>query len=257
MQRKYFIHILKSIPLLPIIYFQGKKLKKEIPLLPAAKNPTGCVNINAEKTLKIIFIGESSFVGVGSEFHQNSFAGHFSTEISARVQYNINWRVYAKIGYNVNQIHNKIIPQIEESSCNLLIIGIGGNDTFELTQPKNWNRKIRLLIEDLQSKFPNTPILFAHLPTVETFPAFSKQMRFVMANHKNILADHLGEQVLKYQNVFYPTAKINVKEWMKHLKEGENLSTFFSDGIHPSELTYQLWAKDCVDYLVDSNISFN
>lgn len=257
MRRKYFIHILRSIPLLPIIYFQGKKLKKEIPLLPPAKNPTGSVNIKAEKTLKILFIGESSFAGVGSDFHQNSFAGHFAKEISSQFQGNIDWRVYAKIGYNVDQIQRQIIPQIEEITCDLLVIGIGGNDTFELTQPKNWNRSIRLLIENLQTKFPNTPILFAHLPTVETFPAFTKQMRFVMANHKNILADHLGEQVLNYQNIFYPTAKINVKEWLTNLKEGENVSTFFSDGIHPSELTYQLWAKDCVSYLVDSKISFS
>ena len=74
MRKNYFIHLLKSIPLLPIIYFQGKKIKKEIQFLPEAKEPEGSVNINSATTLKVLFIGESSFAGVGSDFHKNSFA---------------------------------------------------------------------------------------------------------------------------------------------------------------------------------------
>lgn len=255
MKSNYFLHILKSLPLLPIIYFQGKKIKREIQLLPEAKNPEGAININSDKNLKILFIGESSFAGVGSDFHKNSFAGYFSAELSKLFQHNINWKVYAKTGYNVSQIQRKIIPKIQEKSCDLVVIGIGGNDTFEFNHPKKWCLSVQILIDDLRLKFPVIPILFAQLPTVEAFPAFSKEMKFVLGNHKDILASHLHQQVIKNENVFFPTEKINVKEWLAKLKEGQTVSEFFSDGVHPSELCYQMWAKECVDFLANSPIN--
>lgn len=256
MKTKYFFHLLKAIPLLPIIYFQGKKIKRDIPLLPEAKNPEGFVNINVDKKLKVLFIGESSFAGVGVEFHKNGFAGHFSNKLSALFHFNIDWKVYAKTGYSVEKIHQKIVPQINETACDLLVIGIGGNDSFELTQPKNWNKNIQLLIDDLQHKFPKTPILFAHLPTIESFPAFTKQLRFVLVNHKDLLAENLRDLVLKNKNIYYPPEKINIQEWTGKLKENQTVVDFFSDGIHPSELCYELWARDCVQYLSTSNINF-
>lgn len=257
MRKKYFLHLLRSLPLLPIIYFQGKKIKKEIPLLPAAKNPEGSVIINSNRSLKVLFIGESSFAGVGTDYHKNSFAGHFAEKISDLFQSNINWKVYAKIGYNINQIQRIIIPKIEEKNCNLIVVGIGGNDTFELTQPKKWSRSIQILIDDLRGKFPDTPILFAQLPTIEAFPAFTAEMKFVLAGHKNILANYLHQQVLKNKNIFYPSEKINIQKWMATLKDSETVSDFFSDGIHPSELTYKMWAYECADFLHQSSFKFN
>lgn len=257
MKSHYFLYLLKSVPLLPIIYFQGKKIKNEIHFLPEAKNPEGSVNINSDKNLKILFIGESSFAGVGVENHKNGFAGHFAKHFGEKFQYNIDWKVYAKTGYNVGKIQRRIIPTITENACDLLVIGIGGNDTFEFVQPKVWRKSVRHLIDDLQKKFPETPILFAQLPTIEVFPAFTKQMKFVLGNHKDLLAFHLHKTVLGNKNIYFPAQKINVKEWLGNLKEGQTASEFFSDGIHPSELCYDWWAKDCVTFLSQSQIRFS
>ncbi len=257
MKTKYFIHLLKSIPLLPIIYFQGKKIKKKVQFLPEAKDPEGSVNINSGHNLKVLFIGESSFAGVGSNFHKNSFAGHFSKELSSSFHSNINWKVYAKTGYNVEKVYQRILPKIEETHCDLLVIGIGANDSFEFTQPKKWLQNIQLLIDSLRNKFPKTPISFAQLPTIEAFPALTKEMQFVLGNHKDLLAQYLYNQTLKNENIYFPTDKVDIQKWMKQLKADQTIADFFSDGIHPSELTYKLWAKESVQFLVDSKVKFS
>ena len=257
MRKKYFIHLLKSIPLLPIIYFQGKKIKKKIEFLPEAKDPEGSVNINSDKTLKVLFIGESSFAGVGSDFHKNSFAGFFSTELGSAFHSNIDWKVYAKTGYNVEKVHQRIIPKIIETQCDLLVIGIGANDSFELTQPKKWLENIQLLIDSLRNKFPETPISFAQLPTIEVFPALTKEMQFVLGNHKDLLAQYLYSQTLKNKNIYFPTNKVDIQKWMNLLNDNQTITDFFSDGIHPSELTYKMWAKESVEFLVESKIKFS
>ncbi|MEC5156467.1 SGNH/GDSL hydrolase family protein [Chryseobacterium sp. MP_3.2] len=254
MKSSYTLHLLKSLPLLPIIYFQGKKIKKEVQFLPEAKNTEGVINVDGEKSLKILFLGESSFAGVGSEFHKDAFAGHFSAEISKLINSTIHWKVYAKVGATVEELQRKIIPTIKETHCDLLVIGIGANDTFKFAHPKKWRKNIQLLIDALRGKFPETPLLFAQLPTIEVLPAFTKEMKFVLGNHKNLLAAHLNEQVLQNKKVYFPMEKINIVEWLGKLKEGETVAQFFSDGIHPSEFCYELWAKDCVAYLKDSKI---
>ncbi len=254
MRKNYFIHLLKSIPLLPIIYFQGKKIKKEIQFLPEAKEPEGSVNINCAKTLKVLFIGESSFAGVGSDFHKNSFAGHFSNELSSVFHCNIDWKIYAKTGYNVGKVHQRIVPKIVETDCDLLVVGIGANDSFEFTQPKKWLENIQFLIDSLRKKFPETPISFAQLPTIEAFPALTKEMQYVLGNHKDLLAQYLYSQTLKNENIYFPTNKVDIQEWMKLLNDDQTIADFFSDGIHPSELTYKMWAQESVQFLLDSKI---
>ena len=257
MRKNYFIHLLKSIPLLPIIYFQGKKIKNEIQFLPEAKDPEGSINVNSDKTIKVLFIGESSFAGVGSDFHKNSFAGYFSRELSVAFHCNIDWKVYAKTGYNVEKVQQRIIPKIKESQCDLLVIGIGANDSFEFTQPKKWLENIQLLIDSLRDKFPGTPISFAQLPTIEVFPALTKEMQFVLGNHKDLLAQYLYSQTSKNKNIYFPTNKVDIQKWMKLLNDNQTIEDFFSDGIHPSELTYKMWAKESVQFLLDSKLNFS
>ena len=257
MRKNYFLHLLKSIPLLPIIYFQGKKIKKEIQFLPEANDPEGSININSNQTLEVLFIGESSFAGVGSDFHQNSFAGYYSKELSATFNSNINWKVYAKSGYNVGKVNQFIVPEIYENQCDLLVIGIGANDSFEFTQPKKWLKNIQLLINSLRKKFPETPISFAQLPTIEAFPALTKEMQFVLGNHKDLLAQYLYSQTSKNKNIYFPTNKVDIQKWMKLLNDNQTIADFFSDGIHPSELTYKMWTKESVQFLLDSKLKFS
>ena len=257
MKKNYFTHLLKSIPLLPIIYFQGKKVKKEIEFLPEAKDPEGFIEVNSDKTLKVLFIGESSFAGVGSDFHKNSFAGYFSRELSAAFHCNIDWKVYAKTGYNVGKVQQRIIPKIIETQCDLLVIGIGANDSFEFTQPKKWLENIQLLIDSLRNKFPETPISFAQLPTIEAFPALTKEMQFVLGNHKDLLAQYLDSQTSKNKSIYFPTNKVDIQKWLKLLNDHQTIADFFSDGIHPSELTYKMWAQESVQFLLDSKLKFS
>lgn len=257
MTKKYFLHLLRSIPLLPIIYFQGKKLKKELRFLPEAKDPEGSITNGFDKNLNVLFIGESSFAGVGSDFHKNSFAGYFSSELSDAFQSNIDWKVYAKTGYNVEKIQHRIVPKITETECDLLVLGIGANDSFELTLPKKWKKNIQLLIDSLRSKFPDSPILFVQLPTIEAFPALTKEMQLVLGNHKDLLVEYLHQKTLENKNIHFTTEKVDIQKWMRQLNKNQTITDFFSDGIHPSELTYKLWAKESVQFLIDSKVNFS
>jgi lysophospholipase L1-like esterase len=242
---KYFFGKFIAIPLLPFLYFQGKNIKKKVPKLPEAKEPKGFVNGHFKNTIHLLSIGESTIAGVGVDFHKNGFAGALANTLSIELQSNINWRVYARSGYTVQQVCKKIIPKIEEKTTDIIVIGMGGNDAFTLNSPKKWTLAIEELIDLLQIKFPKTPLFFTAMPPIKEFPAFTKPIKFVIGNLVEVLGESLHTAVKNKPNVYYNNEAITLDAWSKkHNLPTNDSKIYFSDGVHPSKLTYKVWGKD-------------
>lgn len=254
MSLKYYFGAALAFPLLPLLYFQGKKIRKEVPKLPEAKNPKGYIKTTSEKTLKIVAIGESTIAGVGVDFHKNGFIGALAQEISSKQNVSILWRVYAKSGYTAKLVRKRIVPKIEETNADIIIIGLGGNDAFTLNSPELWMYQINLLIKTLKNKFPKTPIYFTNLPPIKEFPAFTKAIKFVIGNLVEILGTRLHTRVHKKTNVFFNNEIIKLQSWQKKYNLKGDASVFFSDGVHPSKITYQTWGKDMAHFIMNTQI---
>ena len=166
MNLRFLLGALISIPLLPLMYYQGKRIRASVPKLPEAKGLAGSFQINEknERPIKIISIGESTIAGVGVETHEEGFTGTLAKEISKLFNFNVDWRVYARSGYTAKRVENKIIPKINESTADLIIVGLGGNDAFTLNRPTKWKNEIDSLIKSIKTKFPGTVIIFCNMP---------------------------------------------------------------------------------------------
>ncbi|QTD38409.1 SGNH/GDSL hydrolase family protein [Polaribacter batillariae] len=250
MSFKYIFGCIISFPLLPVLLIQSKKIRKRIPRLPEAVKPKGYLKANSSKTLKIIVLGESTIAGVGVDIHENGFTGALVREISEKSKVSVLWSVYARSGYTTKQITKKLVPKIVESNADLIVIGLGGNDAFKLNSPLLVMLNIEKLIKSLQKKFPRTPIYFTNMPPIKEFPAFTKTIKFVIGNLVEIFGEKLQKKVKKRKRVFYNNKIVTLKSWAKkyHLKSNANI--FFSDGIHPSKLSYQLWGKDMAQFIM-------
>ena len=243
-----------SLPLIPLLIVEGIRIRKNVPRLPEAKNPNGVVESQpGGLPFNIIAIGESTFAGVGVETHQEGFTGTFAQEIGTKTGLNVSWQVYARSGYTVKKMTHKLIPKINQYKPDLIIIGAGGNNAFKLRSLKSWRKDIQEMINVLQDKFPNTPIAFTNMPPIKDFPAFSKPVKFVLGNLVNFFGAELKRVVLTFDNVFYSDKEIVLSDWIRkfHFKLGT--SDFFSDGVHPSKLTYQTWAKDFAQFLISKH----
>lgn len=250
MNLKYFLGVIISIPILPLLYFQGKNIRKKVPKLSEAQEPQGFVNNNFNETLNIISIGESTIAGVGVDFHKNGFTGAMANSLSEKLACNIKWNVYAKSGYTVKHVCEKIIPKIKELSSDIIIVGIGGNDAFTLNSPKKWSSEIHNLINLLKKKYPKTPIFFTNMPPIKEFPAFTKSIKFVIGNLVEILGVELYHITNHKESVFYFNEIITLKEWSKkYFLDARDSKIYFSDGVHPSLLTYNLWGKEMAEFI--------
>lgn len=252
MSLRYYLGSVLSFPLLPFLYVQGKNVRKNVPKLGEAKNPKGYIKTASNKTLKIIAIGESTIAGVGVDFHENGFTGALAKEISAKTNASVLWRVYAESGYTAKMVRKRLLPKIEESNADIIVIGLGANDAFKLNSPEMWMLQINLLMKNLKVKFPKTPIYFTNMPPIKEFPAFTSVIKFVIGNLVEILGRRLHRRVSEKENVFYNNEVITLQEWKERYNLTGDIDDFFSDGVHPSKLTYQVWGKDMANFILNT-----
>lgn len=253
MNLRYLFGSFIAVPLLPLMYYQGKRIRSQVPILPEAEEPSGIVHNGSEK-LRLLAIGESTMAGVGVDYHKNGFTGTLAQELSLHLKRTIHWEVFAKSGYTVKNVNDKIVPSLPESSFDLVVIGLGGNDAFTLNSPKKWLKNVRKLIENLRIKYPKIPIAFTNMPPIKEFPAFTMLIKFILGNLVEVLGTELKKEVKNHDNVYYSEDIITIEKWKDKFNEEASKGDYFSDGVHPSALTYQTWAKDMAEYLISNKI---
>lgn len=245
---RYIIGTLLSIPLLPLMYFHGKRIRKTVPILPEAKGKEGLVKHHSKTVFRLLCLGESTMAGVGVSTHEEGFAGSLAKALSHIIEANIKWEVIAKSGYTAKQVAEKLVPKIGNQP-DLIVIGLGGNDSFQLNSPMQWKKDIQTLIDIIRVKHPSTPIAFTNMPATKEFPAFTWPIRFVVGGLGELLGEALSEVVDINNNVYFSSEVIDLNVWTKRYNLKNVKSDFFSDGVHPAKLTYQVWAKDFAMFL--------
>jgi len=249
-QLKYICGAIGTIPLLPLLYLQGKRIRANVPSLPEATGTEGITNPNQTPNYQLITIGESTVAGVGVKTHKEGFSGTLATELAKKLNKNIQWKVYAKSGITAKRVPTELISQITEKRADLIVIGLGANDAFEGNSPNTWRKGIENTLEGLRAKFPAVPIAFANMPPIKEFPAFTTLIKQTIGNLVEIHGQELQKIIVNQPNVYYNSEVLWIKNWLKGDLANKTIKDFFSDGVHPSKLTYQEWAKDFAKFVI-------
>ena len=147
------------------------------------------------------------------------------------------------------EVTKKILPNIQLEHVDLIVVGLGGNDAFSLNSPRQWRKDILQLISILKYKYPKTPIYFTNMPPIKEFPAFTKSIKCIIGNLVEILGNELFTIAKKEFNVYYYNESITLKNWSKKHQLKNQINLFFSDGVHPSELTYKIWGQEMATFI--------
>ncbi len=246
---KYILRAVGVAPLLPLMAAQGKRIRASVPKLPPASGPEGIVEKGSGLPIRVIALGESTIAGIGVETHEEGFSGTLARALADQLGKPVAWKVYARSGYTAKRVTEKLIPQIAETDIDLIVIGLGGNDAFHLNSPWRWRRSIRDLIAALRERFPETPVVFTNMPPIKNFPAFTPLIKRVVGSHVELLGRSLDHVTEPMPNVFYYARVITLEDWRDRLGVSAPPADFFSDGVHPSALTYQVWARDVARYV--------
>lgn len=251
-QIKYFIGSLFAIPFLPIMYIQGKRIRKTIPELPEASKPSGVIG-NGTRQFNLLTMGESTIAGVGVDTHQNGFTGALA-KIIAQQGYSVKWKVVAQSGFTAAKVLSDLTPKIGDFQPNLIVIGLGANDAFELNSPLTWRKNMTKLIRLLHKKFPTSNLVCLNMPPIKQFPAMTPLLKVIMGNLIELLGKDLKNLASHYDYVFYVDKDFILEDWLDQTDTSITINDFFSDGVHPSPLAYQKWGEDVGNFIIEQNL---
>jgi len=227
------------LPLVPYFYWQGQRVRRRVGKLPDAAGATVGQFGEHEEVLNLLAVGESTVAGVGANNHAEALGGQLAKFLSLETGKSVRWHVLGESGITARETLQRLVPHLPETQMDLVVVALGGNDTFKVSSPNRWRGDMTKLISILKNKYPNAKILLANTPRVVDFLVLPASLRFVLwrisrlhhENAKNLARAEAG-------NVFY-------------FDEAERVGAeFFSDGVHPSAQGYAMWAEALIKFLM-------
>lgn len=232
------------IPLTPLLIWQGKKVKATVPRLSEAINPQGIFEQASTDFIKVLALGESTFAGVGVDTHQEGIIGKFASRLSQLYQKSVVWEVVAKSGFSAQKVFDELVPIIPDTPFDLILIGLGGNDTFELNSPKKWHHDLKQLLQILKKRQPQAVIVIANLPPVGQFPAFPPPLNWVLGGLTALHTQIARQLAPLFEQIYFHDEKFIIS----------NPQEMFSDGVHPSGKAYQIWGESIAQFIYQKQL---
>lgn len=251
-QLAYYLLLVLLLPLFPYFIYVGQRLRKNMPKLPPAADPKQTIGTGTQ-TINLLAVGESSMAGLGVDNHKVSLAGYTSKTLSDKWHVQVQFQVIARNGYTAELVAQRLLhKEHADFSPDVIMVALGGNDTFRFHSPKRWIKGCADTVNELQKQYPGAPIVFAQLPFIKFFPAFPPILRvgsnwLLQLHHRALIRWVAGQS-----NVYFNHQRLSLEQWIDRAGGIENRLDFYSDGVHPSELTYRIWGETMGEYMAET-----
>ena len=217
--------------LFPLLWYQGMRLKREVPRLPLPGDSPFGICKGKDKEFKILGLGESPMAGVGIAKHSLTLTGLTAVKLNKLLGCSVKWEILAESGLSLKNL-NKLIGEQLGKNSNLVLVSMGGNDVFQLTPPWVWKNNINTCVKLLYEKENKPLILFSPVPPVGRFPAIPNPLRIMFSFWGLLLQASLAQTINSMDNAYLLDERF---------PEGKEY--YLEDGIHPSPLAYDPWSE--------------
>jgi lysophospholipase L1-like esterase len=230
---------LVATPLLPILWLQGRHVRKHTPRLPEATGPTvGTVLVDGAP-LRLLAVGESTVAGVGAPDHAHALTGQIAAALATRTGRTVHWRAVGKIGATAEVARTRLIPEVPPGQVDIIVLALGVNDVLRFHAPGRWTRDLTHLISDLRERVGAAPIVLASVPPMGRFPAFPQPLRGVLGFRAAALDRAAQRCVATLARVAHSPARL-----------GSARDMFGPDRFHPSIEGYRLWGSQIAESIL-------
>lgn len=222
---------LSTLLLLPILFVQGNKVRKNTPRLlePKGEREGG---IGQGKPLSLLILGDSAAAGVGVETQKDALSGAIIQELQN--EFFLQWKLHAKTGNTTRQVFHAL-QHLEERKYDVIVTSIGVNDVTKLTSAKSWIQQQKQLFEHIQKRFQPKLIIVSGVPPMQHFPALPNPLAWLFGQY----AEQMNQ---KLQQWLAPQSQFKFLQYDIETFQAMNLS-MASDGFHPSKEVYEIWGR--------------
>ena len=226
--------ILTTLLLAPILFPQGKRVKKTMVRLP---EPDGqrSGHVGSGDMLRVLILGDSAAAGVGVNTQQEALAGQLIGRLSKN--HHVKWQLEANSGHTTQQVIDHI-KGIKAQQFDVVVTSVGVNDVTKLMPEGKWITLQKKLIAEIQLQFQPKLLLMTSVPPMQHFSGLPQPLRW----HLGLYARQMNARLTKLLK-----GQSNVQQIVWPLGEGQRDIPLAEDGFHPSAVAYEVWAEVIVD----------
>jgi len=230
------------IPVAPVLFAQGRRLRKTTPILPDAAQPWHGTE-PGKNPLRLLVLGDSTSAGVGASTQQNGLAGNLARELRSRLDRGVEWRAVGESGATSRDLVERFVVEAVSAPFDLVFVTVGANDALGLRSRQAFGRDIRQLIAALRAANPDATVLMSALPAFFRFELLPNPLKRNLYRHSRSLE---GEA----RRIVGMTSNAHMSPPPPPYTEG----FFASDLFHPSELGYRDWARFAIDDALENGV---
>ena len=206
--KRYFLLILLG----PILWLQGKHVRKVTPLMPEAKGPRQGTLGNGP-AMSILVAGDSGAAGVGVACQDDALCGQLLQRLAT--QHTVHWQLMAQSGLDSPGLL-KLLGGALAKQYDIVILCIGVNDATALRPHAQWLQWQQQLADLVEERFRPELLIHSSMPPMHGFKALPQPLRWFMGRWAHEMNQQLASVV------------------------SDCLAT---DGFHPGPKGYAVWAE--------------
>ncbi|MCF8548373.1 MAG: SGNH/GDSL hydrolase family protein [Pontimonas sp.] len=220
-----------ALGLSPLLYAQGKWVRRQVPRLPHAPSPWEGER-PGPSPLSVLGVGDSTIAGVGVKDPLHGLVPQFSLALHERTQRGVSWRSVGESGATSKDILRSFLTPALATPADMVIVSLGANDAKDLKPLGATVSRFERLVKTLHEGHPRAVLIFSALPAFYLFPTLPQPLRSIIYAHAQAI-----ERSIRPMIESFPFAMMSPPPPGYH-------DTFFAvDGFHPSEDGYRDWAR--------------
>jgi acyl-CoA thioesterase I len=226
----YFAAIIFCIAVYVIIEFLI--IKYNGTLVPAPDIPRTPQTFGTGPKITYVVMGDSTSIGQGTEY-EYSYAVTTAKHLASR--YTVTLINTGISGARVDDVLTDQLGQAVASKPDVLLLGVGANDTTHFTDLKRMEKSLQQIIDSLKQVNPNIQIILTRSPALDSvsrFPPISKYILRIRTERVN----HVFDLIIR-KNHLIP-ALIAERTRAAFLADP---SLTAADNFHPNARGYALW----------------
>lgn len=233
-----------KVALSPLLFWQGRQVRREAPRLPEASGPRlGLAGMDrhsgAMPRLRVLIVGDSSAAGVGSATQDDALAGRLSQALTRRLKAPIAWQLVARTGWttpDATEALQTLAAQGRLPPADVMVTALGVNDAVRQTSPRRWLAQLDALEDCARELAGVHQIVASAVPPMHLFPLLPQPLRWVLGRSAQALDAALMQWTAdsgtrSYFELPYDPERDDVRRLMA------------SDGFHPGPSLYQRWGE--------------
>tara|TARA_B100000902_G_C27256021_1_gene887877 strand:- start:232 stop:1026 length:795 start_codon:yes stop_codon:yes gene_type:complete len=224
-----------AVILLPLLYGQGKWVRKKSPRLPHAPTPWSG-KISGPRAISVLGLGDSTVAGVGVNDADRGLVAQFCNHLAALTGRGVKWDALGESGATSKDILADFLPKALSHKADLILVSLGANDAKDLKPLWSTVSRFRQLLTSLHRANPDSLIIFSSLPAFRYFHLLPQPTRFLINSHAEAIDSSIRKMVETHSFAMMTPRPPKYPEGF-----------FATDNFHPSEQGYEGWAKFAIE----------